>query len=76
MHYRITLKTPETTLAEELQSNQKDIQIKAFGMLEDHGKKGEAIIERRHSPYYGDFEHYMTCGFRQPEEIEKEQTQA
>lgn len=63
MHYRITLNTPETTLVEELKSNKEEVQTKAFELLNEHEKQGEAIIERRHSPYFGEFEHYMTCSY-------------
>lgn len=70
MHYKITLKTPETSWSEELKSNQEDIQRKAFEMLEANKKEGEAIIERRHSPYYGDYKHFMTCSFAKPNETQ------
>lgn len=50
-------------MAEELQLNQSEARQLAFEMLQANDKEGEVVIERRHSPYYGEFEHYMTCSY-------------
>lgn len=65
MYYKLTYTEPktDTTIVEELNCKKQIAHDRAFVILENHERKGEVIIERRHSEWYGDFEKWLTCEF-------------
>lgn len=63
MTYKLTYKSPITTFSEEIRTNQEDAQRRAWELIDENGRDGDVIIDRRASAYYGEFNHFLTVGF-------------
>jgi hypothetical protein len=65
MFYKLAYENPKnnTSLVEELNCKKDEAQDRAEEILEENEKKGEVVITRRYSEWYGDFEHYLTISY-------------